>query len=158
MKLTIRKSSSQRSFLSDSKTARTTTSAGFTLMEVLLVLGILGVIMAMVVPKVLGRQKHASIDATRVSIGGLSQALKLYSLDHGGDFPSATAGLEVLLKKPASQDPAWKGPDLEQAPKDAWGQPLVYEFPGKRNTDSFDISSIGPDHVPGTPDDIGNWE
>ena len=78
-------------------------------MEVLLVLGILGVIMAMVVPKVLGRQKHASIDATRISIGGLSQALKLYSLDHGGDFPSATAGLEVLLKKPASQDPAWKG-------------------------------------------------
>ena len=63
-----------------------------------------GVIMAMVVPKVLGRQKHASIDATRVSIGGLSQALKLYSLDHGGDFPSATTGLEVLLKKPASAD------------------------------------------------------
>ena len=79
-------------------------------MEVLLVLGILGVIMAMVVPKVLGRQKYASIDATRVSIGGLSQSLKLYALDHAGDFPSASDGLNVLLKKPGRPDSAWKGP------------------------------------------------
>ena len=131
---------------------------GFTLMEVLLVLGILGVIMAMVVPKVLGRQKYASIDATRVSIGGLSQALKLYSLDHAGDFPSTTDGLAVLLKKPSRPDTAWKGPYLEQEPKDAWGQPLAYAFPGKHNVESFDVSSSGPDHVHGTPDDLGNWE
>lgn len=131
---------------------------GFTLMEVLLVLGILGVIMAMVVPKVLGRQKYASIDATRVSIGGLSQALKMYSLDHAGDFPSTTDGLMILLKKPARPDAAWKGPYLEQEPKDAWGQPLAYTFPGKHNVDSFDVSSAGPDHVHGTPDDLGNWE
>jgi general secretion pathway protein G len=130
----------------------------FTLMEVLLVLGILGVIMAMVVPKVLGRQKYASIDATRVSIGGLSQALKLYSLDHAGDFPSAADGLTVLIKQPARPDASWKGPYLEQEPKDAWGQPLVYSFPGKHNTDSFDVSSAGLDHVHGTLDDIGNWE
>ncbi len=131
---------------------------GFTLMEVLLVLGILGVIMAMVVPKVLGRQKYASIDATRVSLGGLSQALKLYSLDHAGDFPSTTDGLAVLLKKPARPDASWKGPYLEQEPKDAWGQPLAYTFPGKHNVDSFDVSSAGIDHVHGTPDDLGNWE
>ncbi len=131
---------------------------GFTLMEVLLVLGILGVIMAMVVPKVLGRQKYASIDATRVSIGGLTQALKLYSLDHAGDFPSAADGLTVLLKKPARSDASWKGPYLEQEPKDAWGQPLIYTFPGKHNLEGFDVSSAGPDHVHGTPDDIGNWE
>ena len=131
---------------------------GFTLMEVLLVLGILGVIMAMVVPKVLGRQKYANIDATRVSIGGLSQALKLYSLDHAGDLPSAADGLNVLLKKPARQDASWKGPYLENEPRDAWGQPLVYVYPGKHNADSFDVVSPGPDHVPGTVDDIGNWE
>jgi general secretion pathway protein G len=131
---------------------------GFTLMEVLLVLGILGVIMAMVVPKVLGRQKYASIDATRISIGGLSQALKLYSLDHAGDFPSAADGLTVLIKKPTRADASWKGPYLEQEPKDAWGQSLVYTYPGKHNADSFDVSSAGPDHVHGTPDDIGNWE
>ncbi len=131
---------------------------GFTLMEVLLVLGILGVIMAMVVPKVLGRQKHASVDATRISIGGLSQALKLYSLDHAGDFPTTADGLNVLLRRPTRPDSAWKGPYLEKEPRDAWGQPLVYAFPGRFNADGFDISSAGPDHVHGTPDDIGNWD
>ncbi len=131
--------------------------AAFTLMEVLLVLGIMGVIMAMVVPKVLGRQKHASIDATRISLSGLSQALKLYSLDHAGDFPSQTEGLEVLVNRPNGRDDRWKGPYLDQQPKDAWGQPLVYKFPGTHNPDSFDVSSIGPDHIAGTADDIGNW-
>lgn len=137
---------------------RKASRAAFTLMEVLLVLGILGVIMAMVVPKVLGRQKYANIDATRVSIGGLSQALKLYSLDHAGDLPSAAEGLNVLLKQPARQDASWKGPYLEKEPRDAWGQPLVYVSPGKHNADSFDIVSAGPDHISGTVDDIGNWD
>lgn len=131
---------------------------GFTLMEVLLVLGILGVIMSMVVPKVLGRQKYANIDATRISIAGLSQALKLYALDHAGELPSASDGLTVLLRRPARPDPLWKGPYLEQEPRDAWGQPLVYACPGKRNMDSFDISSAGPDHIHGSADDIGNWD
>jgi general secretion pathway protein G len=140
------------------KPRRTHRRSGFTLMEVLLVLGILGVIMAMVVPKVLGRQKYASIDATRVSLSGLAQALKLYSLDHAGDFPSTADGLTVLLKKPARTDKAWKGPYLEQEPRDAWGLPFVYTFPGKRNRESFDISSPGPDHQHGTADDIGNWK
>lgn len=137
---------------------RASLRAAFTLMEVLLVLGILGVIMAMVVPKVLGRQKHANIDATRVSIGGLSQALKLYSLDHGGDLPTVADGLDILIKQPASQDASWKGPYLDKEPQDAWGQPMFYVYPGKHNTDSFDISSAGPDHIAGTPDDIGNWD
>jgi general secretion pathway protein G len=62
------------------------------------------------------------------------------------------------LKKPARPDASWKGPYLEQEPKDAWGQPLAYTFPGKHNVDSFDVSSAGIDHVHGTPDDLGNWE
>lgn len=138
-------------------TATPKTRNGFTLMEVLLVLGILGIIMAMVVPKVLGRQKYANIDATRISIGGLSQALKLYSLDHGGDFPSDSDGLVVLIRQPSKSDPAWKGPYLEQEPKDAWGQVFVYKYPGTKNADSYDISSAGPDHIHGTTDDLGNW-
>lgn len=127
-------------------------------MEVLLVLGILGVIMAMVVPKVLGRQKHANVDATRISINGLSQALKLYSLDHAGDLPSGTDGLSVLLKQPSRPDASWKGPYLEKEPRDAWGHPIVYSYPGKHNAGSFDICSSGPDHILGSADDIGNWE
>ena len=94
----------------------------FTLMEVLLVLGILGVIMAMVVPKVLGRQKYASIDATKVSMGGLTQAIRMYSMDHNGDLPGMNDGLAVLTKQPSRPDPNWRGPYIEPDPKDAWGQ------------------------------------
>tara|TARA_R110002072_G_scaffold303069_2_gene492691 strand:- start:18161 stop:18595 length:435 start_codon:yes stop_codon:yes gene_type:complete len=137
---------------------KTKRRSGFTLMEVLLVLAIIGVIMTMVVPKVLGRQQHANVDATRVSIGGLSQALKLYSLDHSGQFPVSAEGLDTLLKAPGARDPRWRGPYLEKEPVDAWGNPFQYEFPGRRNPDSFDISSAGADRTHGTPDDIGNWD
>lgn len=131
---------------------------GFTLMEVLLVLGILGVIMAMVVPRVLGRQQHANADATRVSLGGLSQALRLYALDHGGSYPSTSEGLDILIRQPSRRDASWKGPYLDKMPRDAWGESLQYRCPGARNPDSFDISSAGPDRRHGTADDIGNWD
>lgn len=131
--------------------------SGFTLMEVLLVLAIIGVIMTMVVPKVLGRQQHANADATKVSIGGLTQALKLYSLDHSGQFPVSAEGLNTLLKAPGARDPRWRGPYLEKEPVDAWGNPFQYEFPGRKNPESFDISSAGPDRIHGTADDIANW-
>jgi len=128
------------------------------LIEVLLVLAILGVIMTMVVPKILGRQQHANADATRVSMGGLTQALKLYSLDHAGAFPPTNTGFDVLLKPPTTRDSRWRGPYLEDAPVDAWGSPFRYQFPGLKNPDSFDISSPGADRVFGTADDIGNWD
>lgn len=131
---------------------------GFTLMEVLLVLAIMGVIMAMVVPKVLGRQQHANADATRVSISGLTQALKLYSLDHSGEFPLTNEGLQVLMTSPGAKDTRWRGPYLEQQPLDAWGSTFEYLSPGKKNSESFDLISPGPDRTIGTSDDIGNWE
>lgn len=123
-------------------------------MEVLLVLAILGVIMSMVVPKVLGRQRHANEDATRLSLQGLKQTLKMYSMDHGGDYPPSVAGLDALLKPPARKDPRWRGPYLEQEPLDAWGSPITYTVPGRKNTDSFDLSSPGPDRVLGNEDDV----
>ena len=131
--------------------------SGFTLMEVLLVLAILGVIMSMVVPRVLGRQQHANADATRLSIRGVEQSLKLYALDHGGTFPPSGDGLSILQEAPSQRDPRWRGPYLDQSPLDAWGSPLSYEFPGRRNPKSYDIQSPGPDRVPNTDDDIGNW-
>ncbi len=131
---------------------------GFTLMEVLLVLGILGVIMAMVVPRVLGRQKGAYEDVARASLNGLSDALKLYALDHAGDFPTTAQGLAVLTTRPTGRDPSWKGPYLEKPALDPWGTEMEYRYPGNRNTDSFDVSSAGPDRVHGNQDDIGNWQ
>ena len=130
---------------------------GFTLMEVLLVLAIMGVIMSMVVPKLLGRQRHANEDATRLSINGVEQALKMYALDHGGQYPRPADGFQVLVEAPTRRDPRWRGPYLEQKPLDAWGSDLSYVFPGKRNPRSFDIVSPGADRQPATPDDLGNW-
>ena len=138
------------------------TRCGFTLIEVLLVLAILGVIAAMVVPQLLGRQKKANIDATRLSITGLEQALDLYSVDHSGEYPTTAEGLESLLVQP-NNDEKWNGPYLKQeaeVPKDPWGRPLQYEYPGQHHNQGSkpDISSGGPDKAFGTPDDITNWD
>ena len=127
---------------------------GFTLMEVLLVLAIMGLIMSMVIPKIMGRQKYANEDATRLSLHGLKQALRIYSMDHGGRYPSASEGLDVLRTPPSRKDPRWRGPYLEQEPLDAWGTPLIYTTPGRVNRDAFDLSSAGEDQVAGTDDDV----
>ncbi|WP_437231116.1 type II secretion system major pseudopilin GspG [Planctomicrobium sp. SH661] len=129
---------------------------GFTLMEVLLVLAIMGIIMSMTVPQLLGRQQHANVDATQISIRGVEQALKLYSLDHSGRFPTTEQGLKVLYETDP-RDRQWRGPYLEVEPLDAWGKPFQYSFPGTRNPRGADISSAGPDMTPQTNDDIGNW-
>ena len=131
---------------------------GFTLIEVLLVLGIMGIIMAMVVPRMLGRQQHASIDATRVSIEGLTQALRLYSLDHHGRFPTTADSLEVLVADPGGRDKKWRGPYLDRTPQDGWGSEFMYWCPGIHNKETFDISSAGPDGVFGNADDVNNWD
>lgn len=128
----------------------------FTLMEVLLVLAILLVIMGLVVPKILGRQKSANIDATMISIEGLSQAIKLYSLDHLGNPPSSADGLKVLIQS-SKRDSRWKGPYLEKPAKDSWGNLLQYRNPGKRNVNGYDIVSAGMDGIFDSEDDIGNW-
>jgi len=134
---------------------------GFTLIEVLLVLAILGVIMALVVPQLLGSQQQANIDATKVSMKGLETALKLYALDHDGQMPNTSDGLEVLISDPGN-DPKWKKPYLDDTsglPKDAWGNPFQYEYPGSNHPDGLkaDIWSWGPDQQEGTDDDIDNW-
>ena len=134
---------------------------GFTLLEVLLVLAIMGVIAAMVVPQLIGRQKQANIDATKLSIHGVEQALKLYATDHDGEYPPTNVGLQALIIAPAN-DPNWKRPYLEntqELPKDAWGSPFQYEYPGQHNAgaDKPDIWSWGPDRTPNTDDDVTNW-
>ena len=126
-------------------------------MELLLVLAILLVIAGLVVPKLAGRQKNASIDATKISIQGLKQAIKLYAVDHEGEPPTSSDSLSVLIEQ-RSNDRNWRGPYLENLPKDAWGHEFQYRQPGTRNKDGFDIVSAGPDHIFGNDDDIGNWE
>ena len=129
----------------------------FTLIELLMVLAILLVLAGLVVPKLAGRQKAASIDATKVSLEGLAQAIQLYSVDHHGDLPASNDGL-VTLVSANTRDPDWRGPYLKEIPVDAWGQPFEYKLPGTQNPDGFDLISSGPDRLFGTDDDIGNWK
>lgn len=130
--------------------------AAFTLLEVLLVLAILGVIMSLVVPQLLGRQTEASIDATRLSIRGLDQALRLYALDHSGRYPTTADGLAVLVDAPSRPDPRWKGPYLETLPLDAWGNPFEYRYPGSHDRLKYEVVSAGPDQSINTEDDVTN--
>ena len=129
--------------------------SAFTMIEVLLVLAILLVIMGLVVPRLTDRQIDAKIEATKISIEGLSQAIKLYALDHDGEPPRTVDGVQVLMQQPPN-DKQWKGPYLEKPALDAWKQPLVYVYPGQRNPKGYDISSAGPDKILGTADDLGN--
>lgn len=134
---------------------------GFTLLEVLLVVAILGVIAAIVVPQLLGRQQKAMIDTTRASISGLEQALKMYAIDHYGEYPQGNqTGLEVLLE-PVDQNGQPMTPYLEKLPTDAWGEMLNYEYPNTKATRNLKpaIWSSGPNkqNENGSGDDINNW-
>lgn len=131
-------------------------ATGFTLVEVLLVLAILGVLMGMVVPRLMGRQKQANVDATRLSIKGVEQALKLYALDHAGEYPRSASGLNALLQPPQANSMAWRGPYLDTQPVDAWGNPFHFVSPGQLNPGGVDIVSPGADGTLHTDDDITN--
>ena len=136
---------------------------GFTLMEMLVVLGILAILLALAVPRILGTQKKANISATESQIKLLRSCLQHYVLDMK-EFPTTEQGLKALVKKPADLSEAkakrWDGPYTEsgELPKDPWGNDFQYEYPPKHGTTDFpDIWSMGPDGEDGTEDDIVSW-
>lgn len=135
--------------------------AGFTLMELLLVMAILVILLGLVAPRFLGTQKKANINAAKVQVGLFKQPLESYALDFN-NYPTTEQGLAALVEAPADlEDPSkWKTPYLDSSvPKDPWGHDYQYENPPTRNKNGFpDIWSLGPDGEEGTEDDIGNWE
>ena len=136
-------------------------SRGFTLIEVMVVIVILGVLAALIVPRVMGRPDEARIIAAKQDIASIAQALKLYRLDNMR-YPSTEQGLQALVKKPATPPvpPNWKGNGyVERLPKDPWGHPYQYLQPGLRG--EIDVMSLGADGAPGgegNDADIGSWE
>lgn len=129
-------------------------SKGFTLIEIMLVVVIIGVLAAMVVPKLTGRTRQTKNAVAKVDVDvNIPLALDLYELDMG-EFPST---LDGLTDNKTSSD-AWKGPYLKKLPKDAWGKAYIYKYPGERNKYGYDLYSAGADGQGGTNDDIGNWE
>jgi general secretion pathway protein G len=132
---------------------------GFTLVEILLVVIIIGILAAMLVPNIAGRSEQARKIAARTDIeSNLSTALDLYRMDIG-QYPTTEQGLNALIAAPtaAPVPTQWNGPYLKKkkVPKDPWGHDYVYVSPGENNPESYDLSSLGPDGIKSN-DDITN--
>ncbi|WP_136413506.1 MULTISPECIES: type II secretion system major pseudopilin GspG [Oxalobacteraceae] len=136
-------------------------SRGFTLIEIMVVVVIMGILAALVVPKLMGRADDARITAARQDIATLMQALKLYKLDNQR-YPTTEQGLQALVAKPTSGPAAngWKsGGYIDKLPKDPWGNQYQYLSPGVKG--EIDIFSYGADGQPGgagNDADIGSWD
>lgn len=131
-------------------------ASGFTLIELLLVLVILGVLAAIVVPKVSGRTEQARITAAVTQVSNFGVALDAFEVDNGY-YPKGKGGLEDLVIQPKDAQ-NWRGPYIKQIPMDPWNNPYIYEAPGKHNDTSYDLMSMGPDGRIGGGDDITNYD
>lgn len=132
-------------------------SKGFTLLELLVVVAIIGLLAGYVGPKYFGQLGKAEVKAARAQISALEKALDHYRLDTGR-YPTTEQGLQALVKKP-SAEPKWAGPYLQKdVPLDPWGKAFIYKSPGQHG--DFDLSSLGRDGKPGGTGedaDITSW-
>ncbi len=134
--------------------SRASGHGGFTLIEMLLVLVILGTLAAIVAPKFAGRSEQARVTAAQTQISNFETALDAFEVDNGY-YPKV---LTELVQQ-SNEAKNWRGPYLKHGvPNDPWGNPYVYEYPGSNNENGYDISSLGPDGRKGGDDDIASWE
>ncbi|WP_372626025.1 type II secretion system major pseudopilin GspG [Arsukibacterium sp.] len=130
---------------------------GFTLLEVMVVIVILGIIASMVVPNLMGNQEQAAKQKVVVDIQQLESALDMYRL-RNGFYPTTEQGIGSLVTAPTSQPAPRSFPEggfIRRLPKDPWGEEYIMVSPGQLGR--IDVYSKGPDRVAGTDDDIGNW-
>ncbi|ABP77834.1 PilD-dependent protein pddA [Streptococcus pneumoniae] len=137
------------------------TQGGFTLIEIMVVVVILGILAALVVPQVMSRPDQAKVTVAKGDIKAIAAALDMYKLDNFA-YPSTQQGLDALVKKPSGnpQPKNWNRDGyLKRLPKDPWGNDYQYLSPGTQG--QFDLYSFGADGKPGGSDlnaDIGNWD
>lgn len=131
---------------------RSTLSAGFTLIEVMLVVIIIGIMAAIVMPRLGGRSEQARVARAKADLANISVALGLCELDTGS-YPDSLDGLVTN----SGSNGEWKGPYLDDAPTDPWGHPYEYQAPGQHNPNKFDLYSFGKDGV-ASDDDVANWK
>lgn len=127
---------------------------GFTFLEIMFVVVIIGILLALVGPRLIGRTNEARVTATSAQLKNLAAGIQNFELDMGS-FPKS---LDELVEDPGDNK-SWKGPYLAQdeIPKDPWDQEYNYKAPGDKNKKSFDLWSNGPDKQENTEDDITNW-
>ncbi len=129
---------------------------GFTLIEIMVVVVIMGILAALVVPRLLDRPDQARAVAARQDIATLMQGLKLYRLDNGR-YPTTEQGLSALVTRPNPAPPNWRQ-NLERLPNDPWGQPYQYLNPGVHgDVDVFSLGADGQAGGEGADADIGSW-
>lgn len=122
------------------------TSRGFTLLELLVVVVIIGLLAGFVAPRYFGQVGKSEVNVAKAQIDALEKALDQYRLDTGR-YPTSEVGLKALVEKPANE-PKWAGPYLRKAvPLDPWGKPYLYRIPGEKG--EFDLVSFGKDGQPG---------
>ncbi|CAO3299014.1 type II secretion system major pseudopilin GspG [Stenotrophomonas maltophilia] len=131
---------------------------GFSLIEIMVVVVIIGILAALIVPRLMDRPDQARVVAARQDIAALMQALKLFKLDNGR-YPSAEQGLRALVKPPQGGGAMPVTPYLDRLPNDPWGHPYQYQIPGTHG--DIDVFSLGADSKPGGDAgnaDIGSWQ
>lgn len=133
-------------------------NTGFTLLEIMVVIVILGLLAGLVVPNVMGSVDQANVQKVVTDISGIETALKQYKMDVGR-YPTTDQGLQALIEKPTSAPVPKKYRSdgyLEKISEDPWHSAYFYKMPGEHGK-KYDIFSAGPDGEAGTCDDIGNW-
>ncbi|GAA5159802.1 type II secretion system major pseudopilin GspG [Viridibacterium curvum] len=140
--------------------ARLPRQSGFTLIEIMIVIVIMGILAALIVPKIMDKPDEARITAAKADISSIATALKLYKLDNRA-YPTSEQGLDALVKVPtiAPLPPAWKkGGYLDKLPKDPWGNAYQYLSPGVHgDVDVWSMGADGQSGGEGSDADIGSW-
>lgn len=132
--------------------------SGFTLLEIMLVVSIIALLLGAAIYNMGGNLGLAQETRVQTDIQAISTQLKIYQATNGF-YPSSEQNLDALVTRPttAPVPKNWRM-QFEKLPVDPWGNPYIYEVPGKKNPNSFDLYSAGPDTKNGTEDDIGNWD
>lgn len=136
---------------------RRSRNAGFSLMEMLIVLGIMGMLVGIVIANFQGIFGGAQEDTARQFVNNSIKAPLMSYRMHMGGYPTTEQGLAALYNAPTGERASrWKGPYIEKLPEDPWGNAYQYRFPGQKNPQGYDVWSLGPDGQQ-SADDIGNW-
>ena len=134
-------------------------SAGFTLIEIMVVVVIIGVLAATIIPQFIGTTHDAKVSAAKGHVAELESALERFNI-HMDRYPTTEEGLKALVEAPSAEDKKWRGPYIKLLRPDPWGNQYQYRNPGIHHPTSFDVWSRGADGADGGEGegaDIGNW-